>query len=198
MSDEFEQLRNLRSTKPVNYYNFWNLEADFSRPGRISPEEQIQLIEKASYYASLKEDKVPTVDSNYIWAKIEQENKDWWPAHCAAFRGGRGDILTKEYHQNLVSLTQDGPFVDATDQTEREKNWWALSTQPGATICWPIVLFWREFVQFEWNSVDKVSNETIARGFAVWTRRGHRGGCYFKSEQLNFYRDVYAPPELLP
>jgi len=28
-------------------------------------------------------------------------------------------------------------------------------------------------------------------------RRGHRGGCYFKSEQLTFYRDVYAPKELL-
>jgi hypothetical protein len=30
-----------------------------------------------------------------------------------------------------------------------------------------------------------------------WPTRGHRGGCYFKSEQLTFYCDVYAPKELL-
>jgi hypothetical protein len=198
MADEFEQLRQLLAQKPVNYYTFWGLEADYSRPGLVSPEKQSELIEKAQYYGSLKENEVPAVDANYTWAQIEQENKDWWPTHCEALRQGRGDILTVEYHQNLVYFCQDGPFVGTVDQQDREKHWWALIAQPGVTMCWPIVFFWREFVHFEWKCVDNGSNETTSKGMVAWVRRGHRGGCYFKSEQLTFYRDVYAPPELLP
>lgn len=198
MADEFEQLRQLRLQKPVNYYKYWDLAADFSKPGLISPEKQQELIEKAEYFGSLKEDEVPEVNANYTWALIEQENKDWWPTHCEALRQGRIDILTGEYNKNLVFFTQDGPIVGNTEQKEREQHWWALLGQPGVTISWPNVFFWREFVQFEWNCVDDQSNEIISKGFAAWTRRGHRGGCYFKSEQLTFYRDVYAPSELMP
>ncbi|BAZ31787.1 hypothetical protein NIES4074_42600 [Cylindrospermum sp. NIES-4074] len=198
MADEFEQLRQLLAQKPVNYYTFWGLEADYSRPGLVSPEKQTELIEKALYYGSLKEDEVPAVDANYTWAQIEQENKDWWPTHCEALRQGRGDILTVEYHKNLVYFCQDGPFVGTVAQQDREQHWWALIAQTGVTMCWPIVFFWREFVHFEWNCVDNETNETTSKGMVAWVRRGHRGGCYFKSEQLTFYRDVYAPPALLP
>lgn len=201
MADEFEKIRQLNLQKPVNYYTYWGLEADFSRRGLISPEKQEELLEKGEYYGSLKEDELPPVNNDYTWAQIEQENKDWWPSHCAALRtgGGRGDnILSAEYHKNLVYLCQDGPFVGTEDQKDRERHWWALLSRPGVTVCWPIVSFWREFVQFEWNCVDDYSNEIVFKGFAVWTRRGHRGGCYFKSEQFTFYRDVYAPSDVLP
>ncbi len=201
MPDEFEQLRQLRLQKPVNYYTFWGLEADFSKPGLVSPEKQEELLQKGEYFVSLKEDEVPEVNANYTWAQIEQENKDWWPTHCAALRTGgeRGNnILSGEYHKNLVYLCQDGPFVGTEDQKDRETHWWALLSQPGVTMCWPIVFFWREFVHFEWKCVDDATNETASKGLVVWIRRGHRGGCYYKSEQLTFYRDVYAPENLLP
>jgi hypothetical protein len=64
-------------------------------------------------------------------------------------------------------------------------------------MCWPIVMFWSEFVHFEWHCLDDGSGEVIAKGSVCWVRRGHRGGCYFKSEQLTFYRDVFAPSCLL-
>jgi hypothetical protein len=72
-----------------------------------------------------------------------------------------------------------------------------LLAQPGVTMCWPIVMFSGEFTHFEWNCIDDETGETTAKGTVLWVRRGHRGGCYFKSEQLTFYRDVFAPPELL-
>lgn len=197
MSDEFEQLRQLRLAKPVNYYEYWGLEADYSKPGLVSEEKQQELIEKALYYGSLNEFDLPEVNSDYTWAQIEQENKDWWPTHCEALRQKRDDILNGEYHHNLVYLCQDGPFVGTTDQGDREKHWWALIAQPGVTMCWPIVFFWREFVHFEWKCVDDRSNETTSKGMVAWVRRGHRGGCYYKTEQLTFYRDVYAPDHLL-
>jgi hypothetical protein len=62
---------------------------------------------------------------------------------------------------------------------------------------WPIVQFWGEFVHFEWKCEDDETNETLDKGMVCWVRRGHRGGCYFKSEQLTFYRDVFAAPELV-
>ncbi len=34
----------------------------------------------------------------------------------------------------------------------------------------------------------------LAQPGVTWLRRGHRGACYLKCEQLTFYRDVYAPP----
>ena len=41
------------------------------------------------------------------------------------------------------------------------------------------------------------TNETIAKGMVCWARRGHRGACHYKSEQLTFYRDVFAPADLV-
>jgi hypothetical protein len=64
-------------------------------------------------------------------------------------------------------------------------------------MCWPIVMFWGEFVHFEWHCLDDASGEAIAKGTVCWVRRGHSGACYFKSEQLTFYRDVFASARLL-
>jgi len=97
----------------------------------------------------------------------------------------------------LVYFCQDGPYKGIQEQREREKHWWALIAQPHVTMCWPIVMFWGEFVHFEWQCLDDETHETLAKGSVCWVRRGHRGGCYFKSEQLTFYRDVFAPNELL-
>ena len=64
-------------------------------------------------------------------------------------------------------------------------------------MTWPVVMFHGEFVWFEWACMDNATHETIAKGSVSWVRRGHRGGCYFKGEQLTFYRDVFASSELL-
>jgi hypothetical protein len=58
-------------------------------------------------------------------------------------------------------------------------------------------MFHSEFVHFEWACMDTETNETIAKGMVCWVRRGHRGACHFKSEQLTFYRDVFASEELV-
>jgi hypothetical protein len=181
--------------KRTNYYK--DLSADYSKPGLVSEELKAQLISDASAYIALKEPTLPQIGDNYTAAQIEQENKAWWPTHCEALRQGRGDLLTDEYRNDLVYLCQDGPFYGLGEQKEREQHWWALIAQPGVTMCWPIVQFWSEFVHFEWKCVDDETGETLAKGMVCWVRRGHRGACYFKSEQLTFYRDVFAAPELL-
>ena len=178
-----------------NYYS--SLSADFSRPGLVSPKQGDALIQQAIEFISKKESNQPQIDANYTQEVIESENKEWWPTHCEALRRGRGDILRDEYRENLVYFCQDGPFYGLEQQTEREKHWWALISQPGVTMCWPIVMFWGEFVHFEWHCLDDNSGEAIAKGTVCWVRRGHRGGCHFKSEQLTFYRDVFASPKLL-
>jgi hypothetical protein len=178
-----------------NYYQ--DVAADYSKPGMISKDMQARLIAEAEKYVSLKEAKLPLVDEAYMREQIEKENKEWWPTHCEALRQGRSDILTNEYRDDLVYFCQDGPYYGIEEQKPREKHWWALIAQPGVTMTWPIVMFWGEFVHFEWVCLDKETNETIAKGMVCWVRRGHRGGCYFKSEQLTFYRDVFAPEELL-
>jgi hypothetical protein len=178
-----------------NYYS--ELSADYSRPGLISKEKADELIQLAEQIITQKEEELPEVSDTYSRQQIEDENKEWWPTHCEALRQGRGDILVGEYRNELVYFCQDGPFYGLGQQTEREKHWWALIAQPGVTMCWPIVMFWGEFVHFEWHCLDDSSGETIAKGTVCWVRRGHRGGCYFKSEQLTFYRDVFASPQLL-
>ena len=65
------------------------------------------------------------------------------------------------------------------------------------TVVWPIVQFWGEFTHFEWICLDDNTHEQIAKGSVCWVRRGHRGGCYYKSEQLTFVRDVFASEDLL-
>lgn len=181
--------------KRVNYYK--DLSADYSRPKLVSDEMKQQLLAMADKFIQLKEDDLPAIDNNYRLEQIELENKEWWPTHCEALRQGRGDLLTGEYRHTLVYFCQDGPYYGLDEQKTREQHWWALIAQPGVTMCWPIVMFWGEFVHFEWNCMDDETNEVIAKGTVCWVRRGHRGGCYFKSEQLTFYRDVFASPELL-
>jgi hypothetical protein len=46
-------------------------------------------------------------------------------------------------------------------------------------------------------AVDTETYEMIAKVSVCGVRREHRGGCYLKSEQLTFYRDVYASKDLL-
>ena len=178
-----------------NYYD--GLEADYSKPGAVSPEMQEKMIALGEQYAGMKLPVLPAVDDNYTWEQIEREKKQWWPTHCEALRKGRGDILTDEYRDDLVYFCQDGPYFGLEQQKEREKHWWALLAQPGVTMTWPIVMFHKEFVHFEWACMDDTTHETLAKGTVCWVRRGHLGGCYFKSEQLTFFRDVFAPDYLL-
>ena len=179
----------------TNYYQ--GLSADYSRPGLVTPYVGQKLIEDGEKYAAMKESTLPEINASYNLDQIEKENKDWWPTHCEALRQGRGDILTAEYRNDLVYFCQDGPYRGLEQQKEREKHWWALIAQPGVTMCWPIVMFYGEVTYFEWKSVDDETNETIAKGTVTWIRRGHRGACYLKTEQLTFYRDVFASDALL-
>ena len=181
--------------KRINYYR--DLSADFSRPGLVGPEAAKQLIADAARFMNMKEGTLPEIGSAYPLEQIEAENKAWWPTHCQALREARGDLLTGEYRDNLVYFCQDGPYYGLEEQRAREQHWWALIAQPGVTMTWPIVMFSGEFVHFEWACTDDETAETTAKGMVLWVRRGHRGGCYFKSEQLTFYRDVFAPPDLL-
>jgi hypothetical protein len=175
----------------MNYYK--DLEADYSRPGLVSRDMSDKLIKDAERYIALKEDKLPEISPLYTLAQIEKENREWWPTHCEALRQGRGDILAGEYRSDLVYFCQDGPFYGLDEQREREKHWWALIAQPNVTMCWPIVMFHGEFVWFEWNCIDNNDFETVAKGCVSWVRRGHRGGCYFKGEQLTFYlENIYS------
>lgn len=181
--------------KRINYYK--ELSADYSRTGLISDDLKKKLIQQAEEIIALKEDTLPEITPSYTMEQIEKENKEWWPTHCEALRQGRGDILTDEYRDDLVYLCQDGQYRGLEQQKEREQHWWALISQPGVTMVWPIVMFFGEHTYFEWKSVDDETNETIAKGNVTWVRRGHRGGCYLKTEQLTFYRDVFAPNQLL-
>jgi hypothetical protein len=181
--------------KQRNYYE--GLAADYSKPEPVPSALGQKLLQAAETYIARKEAALPAIDSAYTLEQIEAENKEWWPTHCEALRQGRGDLLTGEYRDDLVYFCQDGPYHGLTEQQEREKHWWALIAQPGVTMAWPIVMFHGEFVWFEWNCIDDTTRETIAKGSVAWVRRGHRGGCYFKGEQLTFYRDVFAPQQLL-
>ena len=183
------------SKKRVNFYK--DLAADYSRPEPVEPQLASKLIRQAEEFIALKEKELPIIGADYPPEQVEKENKEWWPTHCEALRQGRGDLLTAEYRENLVYFCQDGPYHGLEEQKARESHWWALLAQPGVTMAWPIVMFYSEFVWFEWNCVDDATREVIAKGSVAWARRGHRGGCYFKGEQLTFYRDVYASAELL-
>jgi hypothetical protein len=179
----------------INYYQ--DLAADYSTPEPVPKHIGDRLIADAERYIAMKERALPEISARYNLEQIERENKEWWPSHCEALRRGRGDLLTDEYHENLVYFCQDGPYYGLDEQKEREKHWWALIAQPGVTMTWPVAMFHGEFVWFEWACMDDNTRETIAKGSVAWVRRGHRGGCYFKGEQLTFYRDVFASPDLL-
>jgi hypothetical protein len=184
-----------QARRRVNFYQ--DLTADYSAPGLVPKHIGDRLIADAERYISQTERNLPEISPQYSLEQIERENKEWWPTHCEALRRGRGDLLTAEYHENLVYFCQDGPYYGLDEQKEREQHWWALIAQPGVTMTWPVVMFHGEFVWFEWACMDDETHETIAKGSVAWIRRGHRGGCYFKGEQLTFYRDVFASPELL-
>lgn len=181
--------------RTANYYK--DLSADYSNCGLVPNTLATQLINNADTYISLSQANLPEVTSDYGLVQIEQENKDWWPTHCEAQRQGRADILTLEYAIELVYLCVDGIFYGRTAVANREKHLWAITAQPGVTMTWPIVIFHGEVVYSEWNCFDNETNQTIAKGNFNLLRRGHRGGCYIKSEQLNFYRNVYTSNELL-
>lgn len=178
------------STSRKNYYT--NLEADYSKTGLISSQKAQELIEKAQKYIEMYENNLPEINASYTLEQIEKENKEWWPTHCEALRQGRGDILANEYRDELVYFCQDGPFYGKTAGTDIEKSWWAILSQPGVTMCWPIVMFHGEIVYFEWKCIDNETNETTAKGSVTFVRRGHKGAAYLKTEQLTFYRDVNA------
>jgi len=97
----------------------------------------------------------------------------------------------------ILSISVLMDLYGRTAATNREANLLAITAQPGVTMTWPIVMFNGEVVYCEWRCIDDETDETIAKGNANWYRRGHRGACYLKCEQLTFYRDVYAPDELL-
>ncbi|WP_437827071.1 hypothetical protein [Sorangium sp. So ce1153] len=179
----------------INYYR--DLTADYSRPGLVPDDLRARLLQEAERFAAMKEPALPSLGAEYPPSRVEEENRAWWPTHCEALRQGRGDILTAEYREDLVYLCQDGPYRGLAEQRERERHWWALIAQPGVTMCWPIVMFHGEVVYFEWKCVDDATHETIAKGNVTWVRRGHRGACHLKTEQLTFYRDVFAPERLL-
>ena len=179
----------------TNYYQ--DLSADYSTPVRVSAAVAQQMIDAAELFLTVKQDELPQIDDQYSLEQIEAENKAWWPTHCEALRQSRDDILSAEYHKNLVYFCQDGPFYGLEEQKNREQQWWALLAQPGVTMSWPIVMFHGEYVWFEWACIDDHTHETTAKGSVAWIRRGHRGGCHWKGEQLTFYRDVFAPDNLL-
>jgi hypothetical protein len=179
----------------TNYYK--SLSADYSKPEPIPAAQGQKLIDDALKYVAMKEKTLPAIGSGYTLEQIEKENKDWWPTHCEALRRGRGDILTGEYRDDLVYHCQDGPYHGIEQQKTREQHWWALIAQPNVIMTWPVAMFHGEFVWFEWACMDTETRETIAKGSVAWVRRGHRGACYYKGEQLTFYRDVYAPKELI-
>lgn len=181
--------------KRINYYK--DLAADYSKPAIVPDELKKKLIEDSQKYINLLEDTLPLISSEYDKAQIEQENQEWWPTHCEALRQGRGDLLADEYRDELVYFCQDGPFYGKTSGTQREKNWWAIIAQPEVTMVWPIVMFDGDVIYFEWKCLDEETHETIAKGNVTFLRRGHRGGVYLKTEQLTFYRDVFASDELL-
>lgn len=179
----------------VNYYQ--NLSADYSKPRLVSEEKKKELLELSKHLISLKEPSLPDMNAEYSPAQVEKENREWWPTHCEALRQGRGDLLLGEYRDDLVYFCQDGAFRGLEEQKSREIHWWALIAQPGVTMTWPIVMFHHEFIHFEWACIDDVTTEIVAKGSACVARRGHRGAWYFKSEQLSFFRDVFASKELL-
>jgi hypothetical protein len=183
-------------SKQTNSY-YSQLIADYSTSERVANQLALNLLENAETYIFLREEILPEITAQYSLAQVEKENKDWWPTHCEALRQGRGDILSGEYADSLIYFCADGAFYDKTDAINREVNWWAILAQPDVTMVWPIVSFDNEVVYCEWDCIDDRTHGIIVKGNETWLRRGHRGACYLKCEQLHFYRDVYASANLL-
>jgi len=171
-----------------NYYA--DLKADFSVPVKITPKLSDELLTEAVAYTRQVALDLPCIDADYTLDVIEQENRAWWPTHCEALRQGDVQILTDEYRDDVVYLTQQGPFYGKGNGTE--ESWWKLLSQPDVIMVWPIVMFSGEVVYFEWMCIDTTTHEMTAKGNVTWLRRGHQGACYLKTEQLTFFRDVTA------
>ena len=179
----------------TNYYE--GLAADYSRPGLVSEELKAKLIQRSAEIGVCRSQRSQQLVLITPLSRSRQKIVNFGRHHCEALRQGRGDLLTKEYRPDLVYHCQDGPYHGITEQQKREKHWWAIIAQPNVTMVWPIVQFWGEFTHFEWICLDDNTHEQIAKGSVCWVRRGHRGGCYYKSEQLTFVRDVFASEDLL-
>jgi hypothetical protein len=176
--------------------NYWiGLAADFSRVDSVTKEREAALVQRSAEIQPLKEHKQPAFDDVYTPEQVMAENKEWFPTHCAALRNRRFDLLGQEYREEYVYLCADGPFYG--HENDREKHWVAIIAQHGVTMTWPIVQFHNEVVYFEWQAFDDETHEVIAKGNVTFLRRGHRGGISLKTEQLTFYRDVFASEELL-
>ncbi|MBD2344337.1 hypothetical protein [Anabaena subtropica] len=182
-------------TKQTNYYN--DLLVDYSKPELVSNELAVKLLRDAETYISLRNDTLPEITIEYSLEQVEQENKHWWPSHCEALRQGRGDILASEYTDDVVYFCAKKPFYGRTTVINEEVNWWAIIAQPNVTIAWPIVMFNNEVVYSEWSCFEGEANEIIAEGNETLLRRGHKGGCYLKSQQINLFRNIYVSDELL-
>ena len=172
----------------VNYYK--ELTANYSKPGLISKVMSDKLLSQGEKITKFLEATQPEIGITYSFSHIERENKEWWPTHCEALRKGRVDILKNEYRENVVYLTQQGPFYGKG--VGSEASWWKLLAQNDVTMVWPVVMFSCEVVYFEWMCLDDNTGEITAKGNVTWLRRGHRGGCHLKTEKLEFYRDVTA------
>jgi hypothetical protein len=186
------------AASPTRRSYYEGLKADYSRPGLVSPQLSETLLNEAKQFIDLmdKSGGLPayTPTDQATKQRLEEENKAWWPTHCEALRRGRADLLAGEYRDqpDLVYFCQDGPFYGKTAGTDIESSWWKVLSQPGVTMCWPIVMFHGEVVYFEWKCTDDATGETTAKGNVTFMRRGHKGGVYLKTEQLTFYRDVHA------
>jgi hypothetical protein len=193
------KLKVIKERKMTRKSYYEGLAADYSKRDLVPTDLGDRLIKLAEDLIKQQETVLPPYDvtDEASRFKLEQENKEWWTTHCEALRQGRGDILTGEYRKELVYFCQDGPFRGRDAGTTREQHWWAIIAQPGVTMTWPIVMFEGEVVYFEWKCLDNATEETIAKGSVTFLRRGHRGGVYLKTEQLTFYRDVFASPDLL-
>ena len=170
-----------------SWYQYYGLEADFSTVG--VPQETIDaLVQKSIDYIALREETFPDISEEYTLEMIEQENKEWFPTHCGTYFAGRGDLNEQEYNTNVVYHMSDGIIVGAEASHAREAQW---PLGPPNNMLWPLVQFWGEMVYFEWIYLDQYTGEMLAKGSCTMARRGHRGGIYYKSEQLSFFRDVY-------
>ena len=182
--------------KRRNYYE--GLAADYSKPEKVPAElEQAAAPGRRGVHRQKRGQVARDRPGLHAPADRGREQGVVADALRGAAAGPRATSSPASTGADLVYLCQDGPYHGLTEQQEREKHWWALIAQPGVTMAWPIVMFHGEFVWFEWNCIDDATRETIAKGSVAWVRRGHRGGCYIKGEQLTFYRDVFAPQELL-
>jgi len=182
--------------KRNNYYS--GLAADFSRVGAPSVAVAKQLAGDYERYMGLRREALPPFAAQDDLARIEAENREWWPARCAVVRLGRFELMARENAASFAYLCQDGPFLGADPRGDRAAaNWGAILCQKGCQLIWPVVMFHGDTVFFEWAALDEETGEITASGNVTFLRRGHSGGCYVKTEHLSFFRDVSAAAELM-